>query len=451
MRTAVSGSAPHPGWFFVVLLGCLTLLQGQVIPMRKLPGSVVAPVTARGISGQFVVSGAAISTPRPGAIPEMSADAVEVELEPQWLAVAAERTKRAVLARFNLSDRWQGKIHLYIRPKRELGNAPIRIVPVSFPGGWQFRVDVPDRVEWRRLVRALVEVVVLELANREVGDQVGLPPLWLNEGLSFLVIADQGRDLVLQGNTSVLRNQLKPSLLNEARQRLAGKTPLLFSELSFPSDSLGANPEAWAVFQASSALLMHELLLEESGRQSMARFLGSLPRHLNWQTGFIEAHRPRFLSPLDVEKWWAVNSAHVLGRDPSLLWTPETTLAQLSLILVESAEFGGTTNSPGQRRSIPLSEVVLRWEGAVQREVMRRKEAQLRQLYQHAPTDLLPVVAEGYRTVRQYAAERFGRESDTRRRSELESRYPVVAARTSRRLRELDRKVAALQAAAPRR
>ncbi len=436
----------------MVVLSVMPLAQGQVIPIRKLPGSVVAPLTARGISGQFVVSGASISTPRPGIIPEMSTDAVEVELEPQWLAVAAERTKQAVLARFNLSDRWQGKIHLYIRPKRELGDAAIRIVPVSFPGGWQFRVDVPDRVEWRRLVRALVEVVVLELANRDAGDQVGLPPLWLNEGLSFLVIADQGRDLVLQGNTSVLRNQRKPSLLNEARQGLAGRTPLLFSELSFPADSLASNPQAWAVFQASSALLMHELLVEESGRQAMATFLRLLPRHLNWQTGFIEAHRPRFLSPLDVEKWWAVNSAHVLGRDPSLLWTPEATLAQLSSILVESAEFGGTTNSPGQRRSLPLAEVVLRWDGSVQREVMRRKEAQLRQLYQHAPTDLLPVVTEGYRTIQQYAAERFGRESETLRRSELESRYRVVAARAARRLRELERKVAALQAAAaPRR
>lgn len=428
----------------------MPFLRAQVIPPRKLPGSVTAPPAARGISGQFFVSGASFSIPKLGIIPELSADAVEVDLEPQWLAVAAERTKQAVLARFNLSDQWQGKIHVYIRPKRELGDAPIRIVPVSFPNGWQYRVDVPDRVEWRRLVRALVEVVVLEIANREAGDQVGLAPLWLNEGMAFLVVADKGHDLVVQGNTSVLRNQRMASVVNEARQGLGGKAPLLFSELSFPADSLASNPEAWSVFQASAALLVHELLLDEAGRQSMVQFLRLLPRHYNWQTGFIEAHRQRFLSPLEIEKWWAVNSSHVLGRDPALLWTPEATLTQLSSILVESAEFGGTTNSPGQRRSLPLSEVVLRWDGSMQRDLLRRKEGQFRQLYQHAPADLLPLVAEGYRTIQQYAADRFGRESDSRRRSELESRYQIVAARASRRLKELDKKVAARQAAAQR-
>lgn len=435
---------------FWILIASLALLGGegevigQVIPPRHLPGSVVPPVTARGISGQFIVSGPTGAKPRIGLIPE-SAGGEEIGLEPQWLAVAAERVKRAVLGRFDATDRWQGKIHIYIRPKRELGAGPLRIVPVSFPGGWQYRLDVPEEIEWRRLVRALVEVILLEVANREAGTQVGLPPLWLNEGVSFLILADQGRDLVLEGHQAVRRNERKPSLLAEARRMLDGRSPLLFSELSFPGENLPNDTALWSAFQASAALLTHELLTDETGRRSMGQFLQGLPRCLNWQTAFLEAHRNRFLSALEVEKWWAVNSIHVLGRDPALLWTREVTLDQLAAIQVEHMEIGRGTNAPIQRNSIPLSQVLLQWDAATQREVIRRKESQLRELYQHAPIDLLPLVSDYYRTLQQYAADRFGNGAGELRRAELEQRARVVATRTSRRLQELDRKRTALR------
>jgi hypothetical protein len=306
-------------------------------------------------------------------------------------------------------------------------------------------LDVPEEIEWRRLVRALVEVVLLEVANREAGTQVGLPPLWLNEGVSFLILADQGRDLVLEGHQAVRRNERKPSLLAEARRMLDGRSPLLFSELSFPGENLPNDTALWSAFQASAALLTHELLTDETGRRSMGQFLRGLPRCLNWQTAFIEAHRNRFLSALEVEKWWAVNSIHVLGRDPALLWTREVTLDQLAAIQVEHMEIGRGTNAPIQRNSIPLSQVLLQWDAATQREVIRRKESQLRELYQHAPIDLLPLVSDYYRTLQQYAADRFGNGVGELRRAELEQRVRVVATKTSRRLQELDRKRTALR------
>jgi hypothetical protein len=431
-------------WVSLALQASAGGLLGQVIPPRRLPGAVVPPVTAWGISGQFVVSSATGATPRIGIIPEAAA-ADEIVLEPQLLAVAAERVKHAVLTRFDSGDQWRGKIHIYIRPKRELGNTPIRIVPVSFPGGWQYRMDVPDEVEWRRLVRALVEVVLLEAANRDMGEHVGLPPLWVNEGVAFLVIADQGRDLILEGHKAVRRNERKLSLLTEARRMLDGRTPLLFSELSFPPDSLPNDAALWPAYQASAALLTHELLSDDAGRRSMGQFLRGLPRCLNWQTAFLEAHRSRFLSALEVEKWWAVNSIHVLGRDPALLWTRAVTLDHLAAIQTENVEIGRGTNGPVQRGAVPLSQVLVQWDGATQREVIRRKEAQLRELYQHAPIDLLPLVTEYYRTLQQYAADRYGTGSSNLRRAELEQRSRVVATRASRRLQELDRKLAGLR------
>ena len=419
--------------------------QSFLVPQRRLPGLVVPHVTTRGISGQFVVSGASGVAARVGAIPTIEGDVADVEVEPQWLAVAAERTKKAVLSRLDLPDHWVGKIHLQIRPRRELGETPIRIVPVSFPNGWQYRVDVPDPVEWRRLVRALVEVILLELANREAGDRLGFPPLWINEGMTELVLADRGEDLVLRSHTAVTRNAQKPSLLAEARKALSGRQPLLFSELSFPSESLMADAAAWRAFQASAAVLVHELVADDMGRRSFAGFLRRLPLHLNWQTGFIEAHQARFLSPLDVEKWWAVNSTHVLGRDPSLLWTKERTLDQMAAILVESAEVTSGTNAPAQRRVLPLAEVVEQWSGPVQREVIRRKEAQLRELYARAPVDVLPLVAECYRVLQEYSSERFSTGSESQRRADLTPRAKVAAAKVARRLRDLDKRIAALR------
>jgi hypothetical protein len=422
-----------------------TVPQDFLVPHRRLPGSAVPHVTTRGISGQFVVSGATGVAARVGAIPTIDGDVADVEVEPQWLAVAAERTKKAVLARLDLPDQWVGKIHLQIRPRRELGESSIRIVPVSFPNGWQYRVDVPDPVEWRRLVRALVEVVLLEMANRGAGERLGFPPLWVNEGMTELVLADRGEDLVLRSHTAVARNAQKPSLLMEARKALSGRQPMLFSELSFPPESLMADPAAWRAFQASAAVLVHELLSDDAGRQSFGVFLRRLPGHLNWQTGFIEAHQGRFLSPLDVEKWWAVNSTHVLGRDPALLWTKERTLDHMAAILVESAEMASGTNAPAQRRSIPLAEVVETWSGPVQREVIRRKEAQLRELYSRAPVDVLPLVAECYRTLQDYSSERFSSASEAQRRAELTPRAKVVASKAARRLRDLDKRIAALR------
>jgi len=429
-------------WLCIAWLGVAGLCA-QTIPPRRLPGGVVAPPTARSLSGQFVVTGGSVPEGRVGIIPQLSPDSEILELQPQWTAVAAERVKRAVLNRFEADDRWRGKIHIEIKTGREMRNVPIRIVPVLMPAGWSYRMDVPEQVEWVRLVRALVEVVLLEIANREAGDQVGLPPLWMNEGMTGLILAEQGRDLVIEGHTAVMRNERRPGALAEVRRVLAGRAPLLFGDLSFPAEGLANDPAGWRQYQASASLLVHELMLDAEGRNAMAGFLRLLPRYLNWQTAFVESHRKRFLSLLEVEKWWAVNSAHVLSRDPALIWSREASLTHLVALLSENAvvRTGPTTN---ERQLVPLSDVVLKWEPAVQREVLERKREQLRQLYQHAPSDLLPTVTEFNQVIRDYMDERYRVESDGLRRSELEPRARVVASKASRRLKALEGRVAAM-------
>jgi len=419
----------------------------QVVPRRSLPGSVVAPVTARDVTGQFLVSGGSAPSSQVGRIPDVALELGEIELQAQWLAVAAERVKRTVLALLESEDRWRGKIFLNIRPARELGNGPIRVVPVRLQGAWSCRVDLPEKIAWKSLIRVLVEAVLLEAASRQAGDRFGQTPLWLDEGLTGLVLADRGRDLIVEGHTALVRNAVKPELLAEARKVLGERPPLLFGELAFPPQRMGTDPATLAMFRASSTLLVHELIADREGRAAMSRFIGLLPNYLNWQVAFLQAYRGRFLSMMDAEKWWAVNSIHVLSRDPAQVWSRPAALTHLESILMETAEIRGTNTTGAARQTIRLPELILNWDRDVQREVIRRKVGQLRSMQAHAPKEVMPLLVEYYRVLQQYEAQRMGFDTGSLRRAELEPRQRVVALTAARRLRELDRQLEELKRA----
>ncbi len=407
----------------------------------------IAPLAARSLSGQFHVYGEPAIAVGPGRVPRLDASDARVQLKADWLAVGAERVKQAVLREFGATDRWRGRIHLYVSPRARLGEAPIRIVPVPFRDGWQYRVDLPDEIEWPRLVRALVEAVLLEATNREAGDRAAQPPLWLSEGVTAIVIAQYGRDLIPQGQTTVTHSERRPNLLAEARIRLKGGAPLLFGELSFPSDEILRGTESWSRYQGSAMLLTHELMADDSGRAAMRETLHRLPGVLNWQTAFLQANSGRFQSLLEVEKWWAVNTTHVLARDPALLWSRDVALTHLTALVHEPAEMPGATNGLAVRRDVSLATIVRDWDYSVQRPVLVRKLAQLRQLYQFAPADLVPLVTEYHQTLSAYLDTRQGFATDPLRRSELEPRTKLVVRQAARRFEELDARLARGRAA----
>jgi hypothetical protein len=403
----------------------------------------VAPVAARSVSGQFIVYGEKTVPTGPGRIPSYNAATILVPVKADWLVVGAERVKRAVLNEFGAGDRWQGRIHLYLKPRWQLGERPIRIVPVPFRDGWQYRVEIPDEVEWPRLVRALVEAVLLEAANREAGTQVAQLPLWLSEGIAESVLALHGPDLLPQGQTALLHTERRPHVVTLAAQRLQGQSPLLFSELSFPSDAMITDPAAWSRFQGSALLLTHELLGDDAGKAAMRETMRLLPQGLNWQTAFLQAHSRRFLSLLEVEKWWAVNSSYLLVRDPASILAPSVAAAQLTALLREPVELAGGTNGTAIRREVSLSEVITEWDFPAQRPVLERKLGQLRRMYQVAPVKLVPLVSEYHQALGNYLRARQGGMTDALRRSELEPRARLAVQQTVRKLKELDRQLAA--------
>ena len=91
--------------------------------------------------------------------------------------------------------------------------------------------------------------------------------------MTGLVLADRGRDLLVEGHTAVMRNAVKPELLAEVRKVLAGRAPLLLDELAFPPSSMASDAAAHAAYRASATLLCHELLGDRDGRAAFNAFL----------------------------------------------------------------------------------------------------------------------------------------------------------------------------------
>ena len=86
--------------------------------------------------------------------------------------VSCERIKQALMRELGATAPWRGTVYLVLYPARAPGDT-ITITSERFKGGWQYRVDFPDVVERSRYVRAIVQVLLLEVANRTAQEHAG--------------------------------------------------------------------------------------------------------------------------------------------------------------------------------------------------------------------------------------------------------------------------------------
>jgi len=369
-----------------------------------------------------------------------------VELQPQALAISAERIQTAVLNRLGASPAGvRGHFHLFLIPTNRFGAGPLEIIPRPFREGWQYHVGVPESVDWRRLVRGLSEAVLLELANRGSVDTLARTPLWLNEGFSGILEIEEGRSLVQEPEAAVVRAGRRGDPLAVARSALAGGGPLTYSELSQPTPQVWSDTNQFSRFQSSAILFTQQLLLEEGGPGRLRQAVNLSPQFLNWEFALLRAYDGRFLNALDIEKWWAVNANVVLSRDPLRLWTREQTLARLHEVTRESTRTLAETNAPANRRDVRVGELIAGMPFPAQREVLDRKLGQLREVYRQAPEALLPLIQDYYRSLENYLAVRQNAGMDPTGRGALEVRTQMLVRQTARRLAELDRQLDGLK------
>lgn len=424
---------------------CAVLVLGRFSGPAQTPAAGETPAVAKSVSGQFIVHGRGNGGPRSGREIRPVGDDPFIDLRPDLLTVSCERIKRAVLTRLDLKDAWRGKIHLHLH-RQPAVERPVAIRPQVFRDGWQFHVALPDKIEWSRLVRAITEVVLLEIANRDNSSTVcAQPPLWLAEGLDALVIGEHGRELILESQTSLNRSSRRPDPLWDSRAALVGQDPASFSDLTLATPEQLVNPAELARFRAHAALLVHALTAE-SRRPQTVEFIRNLPAALNWQTPFLHAHRAEIANLLEAEKWWAVNATHELAQDPALFWQPAQVAARLEEILRESATV--RTDGTAATETLPVARLIADWEFAAQQPVLERKLAQLQLLLLRTPPEpapLRPLVNGCLRTVERYLTERSRVNAASVNRGDGGNRTKVLIRSTARRLEALSRQAADLR------
>lgn len=96
--------------------------------------------------------------------------------------------------------------------------------------------------------------------------------------------------------------------------KTAGRSPLGFDALAFPTDVMVNDTNQFQLFQGSAALFVHHLRSKGVGAGSLGALVFAFNRSLNWQTALLKTYPAEFQSLLDVEKWWAITSVAFMPR-----------------------------------------------------------------------------------------------------------------------------------------
>lgn len=386
--------------------------------------------TVASASGQFVIHGNA--NPKP-LFRSANTKAVRlINVEPQMLAVTAERAKRAFLQELRAADGYQDKIHAVIldlaAPDR-----PIQLISEIYLDGFAYRLAVPGRVEHTRLVRALVRVLLQEYANRGSHRNSELPR-WLIEGMTKQVLSSTIPTYVANEEAAVVE-VLGYDRLSYTRAYLSTNSPMTVQELSF----FDGDPGGEKRFEACAHLFVYELLNLKGGPSLMARFLRRLPSTLNWQTAFYETYGRLFDGPLALEKWWMLAWLDQKSRPAQEIWSEETSLRRLGALLLTTAETRLDTNSIPRRRDVTLQRVLSSSDFGVQKEIISQTVQELFFLSMNLANEVLPLAQSYQQALEDYVQKRSVNETQPGLRYDPEQRAQTLFRGLIDRLDELDR------------
>jgi len=377
-----------------------------------------------------------------------------IQLDLDVLALSADRIKQAVCRELDVSAQGWGRIHLCLVPGAG-ADQEIQIVATPFADGWHYRVNIPDQIEELKLVRGLVEALLLELANRRGGLKSAEIPIWFTEGLSSQIVSTLGPDLVLQSipagwmlqsarNVGGRQDASGLDGLRQARSVLRNAAPATFSELGHPPpetlQGAGLTP-----FQSSCQLFVAQLCRLPNGRACLVNMLQELPACWNWETAFLRGFRTYFARILDVEKWWTVVGMSFTGRDPGQIWTTEICFEKLDEILLQPALVRLTAEVMPVRTYVTPQQIIADWDFASQKAALEHMLGQLALLRLHCPLDLAALI-ERYRVVfANYLQKRAEANSVSVAKGQAAISIPLLLRETIDRLDDLYRQREALR------
>ncbi|MBE0542386.1 MAG: hypothetical protein IH623_13450 [Verrucomicrobia bacterium] len=400
MRTREASSVARRLGFASMLALAMAALGNAAHAQSGLPDTV----SARSLSGQFVVHGLQQGTP-PRLAADLATNAACVELRPALLAVSSERVKQAIGRELGDNSPWRGKIHLVLKPATGAED-PVTIVSQRFRDGWNYRVELPQYVERVRFVRALVQTILAEMANRQAGNQPADIPVWLLEGLTQQLLASSEMQLILPPPRLAMHGlNINPVMVetrrNEAleanRNTLRHGQPHTIEELSWPTEE-HLSGDAGDAYRSSAQLLVTELLRLNRGRECLRAMLDELAGCYNWQTAFFRAFQSHFRGPLDLEKWWSLQLVHFTGQNTDRLLTLADGWRQLDDLLRVPVEVRRAANELPASGEVTLQTAIREWNQVRQTPPLQQKLRALELARLRASPELAPLV-EDYRQV----------------------------------------------------
>ncbi len=400
---------------FAIIAGALAVLnlasaQGQ-------PSN--AKVIGSG-SGQFFVSSRGTMSPHSL---DLSAQPGMLMLQPELLAVSCDRIKAELLRELDLPDQWRGRIFVSVHPARSTDES-IPVVAQKFGGKWQCVVELPDVVDRNRLVETVVRATLLEIANRNAKTRATEIPEWLARGMARELMGSAEVKLILPpplmqkngwhiSRTTVdFSDTPQPSAtptrkfnpLSQAAAVLKTNEPLTFDELSWPTDEQLSGGGA-DVYGSSAQLFVNLLLHEKNGPKCLREMLAELPDYLNWQLAFQHAFEPMFKTPLDVEKWWALEITQFSGRDLLHFLTREESMKQLDAIFEIPIHVQIGDTAP-MRAGITLQTVIRGWPRSSQLETLKSTARALEALRLRIAPEFMPLVDQYCLVLQEYYKKR---------------------------------------------
>jgi hypothetical protein len=315
-------------------------------------------------------------------------------LDPDLLVISCERIKQAMLIRLGARDEWKGRIILDLHHCQN-PNETLLVTPIITGQDWEYRIQLPDVMDRSRFVSAVVEVMLLEMANRNSTHSAEIPT-WLAQGLAREVILSNPGDLVVdppqthqngltlsrlyfdnrQGDTPGKPKSDWMDPLAQAREYLRATPPMTLEELSWPRDGVLISDRAEA-YRYSAQLLVHDLLQLPDGRANLQAMLRELPEHLNWQLSFLRAFHADFANQLAFDKWWTLQLATFSGRDLSQTWSDEQSWAKLDEVVRPLVEIRTSVAQPARQVQMSLQDILRNWDVARQEDLFREKSRQL--------------------------------------------------------------------------
>jgi hypothetical protein len=397
-----------------VFLSAALFLSAAARAQMPLPDASAMRSSA---SGQFIVT--AVNPVSQSIFPPVAdTNADLIRIEPALLAVSAERVKQSLWRALGVdaSTPWRGRIYLVLHPAAS-PDEDVTIISRRFADVWGYRVELPDVLSRASLARALTGAMLLELANRDnAGDRSAEIPVWLTEGLSQQLLAAGNPDIILSPpdkavnglpEKRIIAVKRGVDVLAEVRPVLQDQPALTFEQLSWPEDAQLRGGDG-GVYRASAQLFVNNLLKLNHGPEHLRAMLRMLPDYYNWQMAFRAAFAGEFPLPVDLEKWWALQTVSFTADDAGPAWTPAVSRARLDEILSVPVEVRSSPTNLPAHSAIALQNVVRNFDSDRQTAILQTKLRDLG-LVEWRMTPQFAVLADAYhRALADYLGSRSG-------------------------------------------